>query len=79
MAYADATPAEVRTLIAKAHKVSKTVEALFEGHSATPDAANAAEIVVIEDVIAELEDALVPFAVDEDPEEPEDPEVPEEE
>ena len=71
MAYADATPAEVRTLIAKAHKVSKTVEALFEGHSATPDAANAAEVVVIEAVIAELEAALVPFAVDEDPEVPE--------
>lgn len=67
MAYADATPAEVRTLIAKAHKVSKTVEALFEGHSATPDAANAAEVLVIEGVIAELETALVPFAVEEVP------------
>ncbi len=62
MAYTAATPAEVRTLIAKAHKVSKTVEALFEGHSATPEAANAAEVLVLDAVIAELEAALVPFA-----------------
>ena len=63
MAYTAATPAEVRTLIAKAHKVSKTVDALFEGHSATPHAAIAAAVLVIEAGIAELEDALVPFAV----------------